>query len=74
MSKQIRKIHHLRRVMPEYELAHEKAVFKTAAIVADTKKIVKEISVNVSLVEIRVLLESESAEIYSLLSKIGTQR
>ena len=43
----MKKIRHLRKALPEYELAHEKAVFKAAAIVADTKYIVKNIDVNV---------------------------
>jgi len=47
VKSQIKKIKHLKKALPEYQLAHEKAVFKAAAIVADTKKVVKEIDVQV---------------------------
>lgn len=43
VKQQIRKIRHLKKYQPKYKHAHEKAVFKAAAIVKDTKNIVNEI-------------------------------
>lgn len=43
VKQQIRKIRHLKKYQPKYKHAHEKAVFKAAAIVKDTKNIVKDI-------------------------------
>ena len=40
--------------MPEYQVAHERAVYKTVAIVADTKKIVQNINMD-SLAELRAM-------------------
>ena len=48
VNKQIKTIFYLKKSLPKYELAYEKALFKKAAIVADTKKIVKEISEHVT--------------------------
>nr|XP_018669150.1 dynein heavy chain 9, axonemal [Ciona intestinalis] len=59
VRKQIRKIRHLKKSLPEYELAHEKAVFKAAAIVADTKTVVKEINIQ-DLSELRSLQKPDS--------------
>ncbi len=41
-------------LLPEYSLAHERAVYKTVAIVADTKKIVQNINLE-SLSELRAM-------------------
>lgn len=49
VRKQVKNIHHLKKSLPEYQVAHEKAVFKAAAIVADTKKVVKDIDVQVGI-------------------------
>ena len=43
VKQQINKIRHLKKYQPKYNHAHEKAVFKAAAIVRDTKNIVTEI-------------------------------
>ena len=39
-------------LLPEYQVSHERAVYKTVAIVADTKKIVQNINME-SLAELR---------------------
>ena len=41
-------------LLPEYQVAHERAVYKTVAIVADTKKIVHNINLE-SLAELRAM-------------------
>ena len=41
-------------LLPEYQVAHERAVYKTVAIVADTKKIVQNIHLD-SMAELRAM-------------------
>ena len=41
-------------LLPEYQVAHERAVYKAIAIVNDTKKIVREIDIE-SLAELRAM-------------------
>lgn len=52
VKQQIRKIRHLKKYQPKYKHAHEKAVFKAAAIVKDTKNIVNEIDHQVRRVDV----------------------
>nr|XP_039248070.1 LOW QUALITY PROTEIN: dynein beta chain, ciliary-like [Styela clava] len=59
VKQQIRKIRHLKKSQPEYKHAHEKAVFKAAAIIADTKKVVKEID-SQGLQELRALQKPDN--------------
>ncbi|CAK8694749.1 unnamed protein product [Clavelina lepadiformis] len=68
VRRQIKKIRYLKKTLPEYQLAHEKAVFKAAAIVADTKKVVKEIDVQ-ELSELRSL-QKPDAEVEDLMAAI----
>ncbi|KAK6172547.1 hypothetical protein SNE40_016179 [Patella caerulea] len=42
---QLEKITKLKTLLPEYQVAHERAVYKAIAIVADTKKVVKNIDI-----------------------------
>lgn len=41
-------------LLPEYQVAHERAVFKAIAIVADTKKVVQNMNIE-SLSELRAM-------------------
>ncbi|XP_070202269.1 uncharacterized protein [Littorina saxatilis] len=41
VKNQMEKIERLKKLLPEYQVAHERAVYKAIAIVADTKKVVK---------------------------------
>ena len=55
-------------LLPEYQVAHERAVYKTVAIVADTKKIVQNINLE-SLAELRAM-QKPSIEIEDLMAAI----
>lgn len=55
-------------VLPRYALAHEKAVFKTVAIVQDTKKVVEEMDLN-SLGELRAM-QKPDVDIEDLMAAI----
>ena len=67
MTEQQLKVHHmqtrktvqLKRVLPEYQSAHERNVYKTVAIVADTKKLIQNINMN-SLQELRSVQKPDS--------------
>ena len=58
----------LLQLLPEYQVAHERAVYKTVAIVADTKKIVQNINLE-SLAELRAM-QKPSIEIEDLMAAI----
>ncbi len=67
MTEQQLKVHHmqtkktvqLKRVLPEYQSAHERNVYKTVAIVTDTKKLIQNINMN-SLQELRSVQKPDS--------------
>ena len=54
--------------LPEYQLAHERAVFKAAAVVSDTKRILKYMD-SQGLAELRAMQKPDS-EIEDLLAAI----
>nr|CAB3238693.1 dynein heavy chain 8, axonemal-like [Phallusia mammillata] len=68
VKRQIKRIRHLKKTLPEYQLAHEKAIYKTTAIVADTKKVVQEIDVQ-ALQELRSL-QKPDAEVEDMMAAI----
>ncbi|XP_053409232.1 uncharacterized protein LOC123561373 isoform X4 [Mercenaria mercenaria] len=51
---QLDKISKLKKSLPEYQVAHERAVYKAIAIVADTKKVVQNINID-KLHELRAM-------------------
>ena len=46
-------------ILPEYQHAHERNVYKTVAIVANTKKLIQNINMN-SLQELRIIQKPDS--------------
>ncbi|XP_023931015.1 dynein beta chain, ciliary-like [Lingula anatina] len=54
VKSQMEKIQKLKKLLPEYQVAHERAVYKAIAIVGDTKKIVQEMDME-SLHELRAM-------------------
>ncbi len=54
--------------LPQYTLAHERAVYKAVSIVADTKKIVKELNI-ASLGELRAM-QKPDVDIEDLMAAI----
>ncbi len=55
-------------VLPEYQVAHERAVFKAIAVVSDTKKVVREMDIE-SLGELRAM-QKPVVEVEDLLAAI----
>ena len=55
-------------MLPEYQVAHERAVFKAIAIVGDTKKIVQNMDID-SLSELRAM-QKPSIDIEDLMAAI----
>ncbi|CAH1797693.1 unnamed protein product [Owenia fusiformis] len=51
---QMEKIQRLKKLLPEYQVSHERAVYKAIAIVADTKKVVSNMNID-SLHEMRAM-------------------
>ncbi|GFO25145.1 dynein beta chain, ciliary-like, partial [Plakobranchus ocellatus] len=68
VKNQLEKITHLKKRLPEYQVAHERAVYKAIAIVADTKKVVKLMDVD-DLAELRGM-QKPSLEIEDLMAAI----
>ncbi|XP_071959570.1 uncharacterized protein [Antedon mediterranea] len=68
VMKQMDKIDKLKQALPQYSLAHERAVYKTVAVVADTKKIVENIDIN-SLQELRAM-QKPDVDIEDLMGSI----
>ncbi|CAG5131868.1 unnamed protein product, partial [Candidula unifasciata] len=68
VRKQQEKITLLEKRLPDYQAAHEKAVYKVIAIVADTKKVVKLINV-ADLAEMRAL-QKPTPDIEDLMAAI----
>ncbi|XP_033103095.1 dynein heavy chain 9, axonemal-like [Anneissia japonica] len=68
VMKQMDKIDKLKQALPQYSLAHERAVYKTVAVVADTKKIVENIDTN-SLQELRAM-QKPDVDIEDLMAAI----
>ena len=58
----------MKQALPRYTLAHERAVYKTVAVVADTKKIVQTLDVT-SLGELRAMHKPD-VDIEDLLAAI----
>ncbi|CAF0814108.1 unnamed protein product [Brachionus calyciflorus] len=56
---QTKKTVQLKRILPEYQSAHERNVYKTVAIVANTKKLIQNINMN-SLQELRSIQKPDS--------------
>lgn len=54
--------------LPEYQIAHERAVFKAAAVVSDTKRVLKNLD-GQGLAELRALQKPDN-EIEDLLAAI----
>ena len=54
--------------LPEYQIAHERAVFKTVAVVSDTKRVLKTLD-GQGLAELRALQKPDN-EIEDLLAAI----
>ncbi|XP_078672103.1 uncharacterized protein LOC144911712 isoform X1 [Branchiostoma floridae x Branchiostoma belcheri] len=54
VRRQLQKIYHLKKSLPDYQVAHERAVYKAIAIVADTKKVVEAMNMD-HLVALRSL-------------------
>ncbi|XP_071095883.1 uncharacterized protein [Haliotis cracherodii] len=54
VKNQLEKIHKLKKLLPEYQVAHERAVYKAIAIVADTKKVVQNMNIE-KLAELRAM-------------------
>lgn len=54
--------------LPEYQIAHERAVFKAAAVVSDTKRVLKNLDAQ-GLAELRALQKPDN-EIEDLLAAI----
>lgn len=55
-------------LLPEYQVSHERAVYKTVAIVADTKKIVQNIDLD-SMAELRAM-QKPNADIEDLMAAV----
>jgi len=60
-------IFHLQQ-LPEYQVAHERAVYKTVAVVADTKKVIQNISLE-GLSQLRSMQKPQN-EVEDLLAAI----
>ena len=60
--------HFLFQLLPEYQVAHERAVYKAIAIVADTKKVVKQMD-REKLAELRAM-SKPSIDIEDLMAAI----
>ncbi|XP_022099208.1 dynein beta chain, ciliary-like [Acanthaster planci] len=68
VHKQMEKIQKLKKALPQYTLAHARAVYKTVAVVQDTKKIVQELDIN-SLGELRGM-QKPDVDIEDLMASI----
>ncbi|XP_072166084.1 uncharacterized protein [Diadema setosum] len=68
VQKQMDSILKLKQALPRYTLAHERAVYKTVAVVADTKKVVQTLDVT-SLGELRAM-QKPDVDIEDLMAAI----
>ncbi|XP_033641711.1 dynein beta chain, flagellar outer arm-like [Asterias rubens] len=68
VHKQMEKIQKLKKALPQYSLAHARAVYKTVAVVQDTKKVVQELDIN-SLGELRGM-QKPDVDIEDLMASI----
>lgn len=68
VRRQQERIQKLKKALPEYQTAHERAVFKAAAVVSDTKRVLKNLDA-LGLAELRALQKPDS-EIEDLLASI----
>ncbi|XP_076457719.1 uncharacterized protein LOC143291635 isoform X3 [Babylonia areolata] len=68
VKNQLEKIDRLKKLLPEYQVAHERAVYKAIAIVADTKKVVKTMD-REKLAELRAM-SKPSMDIEDLMASI----
>ncbi|KAH9514965.1 hypothetical protein Btru_021540, partial [Bulinus truncatus] len=68
VKNQMEKITLLKKRLPEYQVAHERSVYKAIAIVADTKRVVKLMNIN-ELSEVRGM-QKPSPDIEDLMSTI----
>ncbi|XP_066025345.1 uncharacterized protein [Pocillopora verrucosa] len=68
VKRQQERIQKLKKALPEYQIAHERAVFKAAAVVSDTKRVLKNLD-GQGLAELRALQKPDN-EIEDLLAAI----
>ena len=63
----------LAQVLPQYQVAHERSIFKSMALVADTKKGLQQLA-PVELIELRSLQRTPNEHALDLMSTIVVAR
>ena len=56
-------------ILPQYQLGHERAIFKSLAVVADTKKLLQRLN-PIELVELRALQRAPNDHIHQVFAAI----